>query len=51
MAKVFLVDLAELEGLPRIAAFLGVGVLLLVRSAAYQKIAPAVLTRARGDAS
>ena len=41
--KVFVVDLEELAGLQRVAAFMGVGVLLLVLSFAYQRVAPALL--------
>lgn len=43
--KVFLVDLAELRGLERAAAFAGVGVLLLLLSMAYQRVAPKLLAR------
>jgi uncharacterized membrane protein len=43
IAKVFLVDLADLRGLQRIAAFFGVGVLLLILSYAYQRVAPMFL--------
>ena len=39
-AKVVLVDLHELSGLHRVAAFMGVGVLLLVLSFIYQRVAP-----------
>lgn len=46
VGKVFLVDLADLKGLERVAAFLVAGVLLLVLSFAYQKVAP-VLARQR----
>jgi uncharacterized membrane protein len=38
-AKVMLVDLPELEGLERIAAFMGTGILLLVLSFVYQRAA------------
>jgi len=38
-AKVMLVDLSELDGLERIIAFMGVGVLLLVLSFVYQRAA------------
>lgn len=44
IGKVFLVDLADLKGLERVLAFLVAGVLLLVLSFAYQKVAP-VLAR------
>ncbi len=37
--KVLLVDLAELRGLPRVGAFVGVGLLLLLLSFAYQRLA------------
>ena len=40
IGKMFLVDLAELHGLIRVAAFMGVGVLLLVLSFTYQRLAP-----------
>jgi len=40
VAKVFLVDLAGLRGLQRVAALIGAGLLLLVLSFAYQKVAP-----------
>jgi uncharacterized membrane protein len=40
IGKVFLVDLAALSGLIRVAAFMGVGVILLVVSFTYQRIAP-----------
>lgn len=40
VGKVFLVDLADLRGMPRVAAFIGVGLLLLLLSLAYQKVAP-----------
>ncbi|HEY8240460.1 MAG TPA: DUF2339 domain-containing protein [Kiritimatiellia bacterium] len=43
VAKVFIIDLAGLGGLQRIAAFFGVGVLMLVLSYAYQRIAPIFL--------
>lgn len=43
VAKVFLFDFAGLSGLPRVGAFTGVGVLLLLLSFAYQRLAP-VLT-------
>lgn len=38
--KAFLLDMAGLHGLPRIAAFLGLGLLLLVLSYVYQRLAP-----------
>lgn len=40
IAKVFLFDLAELNGLVRVAAFMGVGLILLVLSFTYQRLAP-----------
>jgi uncharacterized membrane protein len=40
VGKVFLFDLAVLTGFKRIAAFIGLGLLLLIVSYAYQKIAP-----------
>jgi uncharacterized membrane protein len=43
VAKVFLIDLSDLGGLPRIAAFFALGLLLLVLSFVYQRIAPARL--------
>ena len=39
LLKVFFVDMAELAGLYRVAAFLGLGVLLLVLSYFYQRLA------------
>ena len=45
--KVFIVDLGDLHGLQRVAAFLGAGILLLILSFAYQKVAP--LLMAAGD--
>jgi uncharacterized membrane protein len=47
-AKVFLLDFAGLSGLPRIGAFIGVGILLLILSFAYQRIAP-VLSEQKPD--
>ncbi|MFH0908368.1 MAG: DUF2339 domain-containing protein [bacterium] len=41
--KVFLIDTAGLHGLERIAAFFGVGLLLLVLSYAYQRVAPKLM--------
>jgi len=41
--KVFLVDLSALDGLQRVAAFIGLGILLLVLSFAYQRVAPVFL--------
>ncbi len=41
--KVFLVDLAGLSGLQRVAAFMGLGVLLLILSYAYQRVAPLLM--------
>lgn len=38
--KAFLLDMADLHGLPRIAAFLGLGLLLLFLSYVYQRLAP-----------
>jgi uncharacterized membrane protein len=49
VVKVFVVDLADLRGLQRIAAFLAVGLLLLALSFIYQRVAP-ILMGAR-DAS
>ena len=43
--KVFVVDLGGLAGLQRVAAFMGVGVLLLILSFAYQRVAPVLLKR------
>ena len=43
VAKVFLVDLSMLKGLQRVAAFMGVGLLLLVLSYIYQRIAPVLM--------
>ena len=43
IVKVFVFDLAELRGMPRIAAFMGLGILLLVLSYAYQRVAPRFL--------
>lgn len=43
VAKLFLVDLADLRGLQRIAAFLGVGLLLLFVSYLYQRVAPVLM--------
>jgi len=40
VAKVYLVDLAVLKGLQRVAAFIGVGLLLLALSYLYQRLAP-----------
>jgi len=40
VVKVFLVDLHEFSGLQRVAAFMGVGVLLLLLSYIYQRVAP-----------
>jgi len=40
VGKVFLFDLSVLTGLKRIAAFIGLGLLLLIVSYAYQRIAP-----------
>lgn len=40
LAKVFLFDLSELNGLIRVAAFIGVGLILLVLSFLYQRLAP-----------
>ena len=40
VAKVYLVDLAALKGLQRVAAFIGVGLLLLALSYLYQRLAP-----------
>ena len=43
VVKVFISDFAGLEGLQRVAAFIGVGILLLVVSYAYQRVAERVL--------
>ncbi|MBU4460387.1 MAG: DUF2339 domain-containing protein, partial [Verrucomicrobia bacterium] len=43
IVKVFIVDLAELRGLHRVAAFLVTGVVLLALSWLYQRIAPGFL--------
>ena len=43
VAKVFLIDLSMLRGLQRVAAFMGVGMLLLVLSYIYQRIAPVLM--------
>jgi uncharacterized membrane protein len=43
VVKVFLVDMAEISGLQRIAAFFGVGVLMLIVSYAYQRVAHRLL--------
>ena len=40
IGKVFLFDLSELDDLVRVAAFMGVGIILLVLSFTYQRIAP-----------
>ena len=40
VVKVFLMDMHEFSGLQRVAAFMGVGVLLLVLSYIYQRVAP-----------
>lgn len=40
VVKVFIFDLSVLTGFKRIGAFIGIGILLLVVSYAYQKIAP-----------
>ncbi len=45
VVKVFLVDLHEFSGLQRVAAFMGVGVLLLLLSYLYQRVAPGLQTR------
>jgi uncharacterized membrane protein len=45
VAKVFLVDFEGLRGLQRISAFFGVGLLLLLVSYAYQKIAPVLMAQ------
>jgi uncharacterized membrane protein len=50
VVKVFLVDLAELSGLHRVAAFVGVGLLLLVLSFVYQRIAPMLTGAEQGEA-
>ena len=41
--KVFFVDTAGLHGLERIGAFFGVGMLMLILSYAYQRVAPKLL--------
>lgn len=48
--KVVFVDLADLQGLQRVAAFMGLGVLLLILSYAYQRVAPLLMGKAPGDA-
>ncbi len=50
-AKLLLLDLAELDGLERIAAFIGVGVLLLLVSFLYQRAAAALLGASAGEAA
>jgi uncharacterized membrane protein len=51
IVKVFIVDLAELRGLHRVAAFLVTGVVLLALSWLYQRIAPGFLqTQGKEDA-
>ncbi len=49
VVKVFIVDLAELRGLHRVAAFLVTGVVLLALSWLYQRIAPAFLAPAAAE--
>ncbi len=41
--KAFVIDLGNLRGLPRIAAFFGLGVLLLALSFVYQRVAPVLM--------
>jgi uncharacterized membrane protein len=43
--KVLLVDSSELQGLERVGAFMGTGVLLLVLSVAYQQASAYFLTQ------
>lgn len=43
--KVIFEDLSQLSGLPRIAAFMGLGVLLLILSYAYQRVAPLLMRK------
>ena len=47
--KVFFVDMADLTGLHRVAAFVGLGVLLLILSYAYQRVAPWLMGKAPED--
>lgn len=47
VVKVFLVDLSMLRGLQRVAAFMGVGLLLLVLSYIYQRVAPVLMGERR----
>jgi len=49
VVKVFIVDLAELRGLHRVAAFLVTGVVLLALSWLYQRLAPAFLAPAAAE--
>jgi uncharacterized membrane protein len=49
IVKVFIIDLAELRGLHRVAAFLVTGVVLLALSWLYQRIAPAFLAPAAAE--
>ena len=46
--KVYFVDLSVLQGLERVAAFIGVGLLLLVLSYVYQRLAPLWSSRESG---
>ncbi|MFH0878104.1 MAG: DUF2339 domain-containing protein [Lentisphaerota bacterium] len=43
LLKVLIIDIEGVKGLQRIAAFMGVGLLLLILSFAYQKVAPMLL--------
>lgn len=44
--KLIFEDLSHLSGLPRIAAFMGLGVLLLILSYSYQRVAPLLMGKA-----
>ena len=48
VVKVFLVDLSMLRGLQRVVVFMGVGLLLLILSYIYQRIAPVLMGEGRG---
>ncbi|MEM7396407.1 MAG: DUF2339 domain-containing protein, partial [Verrucomicrobiota bacterium] len=47
--KIFIFDLSTLQGLQRIAAFIGIGLLLLIVSFAYQKITPILMGEEKKD--
>ena len=47
MVKVFVADIAGLEGLPRVAAFVGAGLALLIVAYVYQRVAPHFLGAGR----